>query len=305
MPDKYEITVKNPVAGISANLVGEGSIDLIGDFSHDMVTKFTDVPLEDGSSVVDHAVDSPLRLRLSIIVSNLHTQTELTEEYSGLDFSDMVATGSAGFTPRQLIDAANDELSGRQRRLIDGTLTAAESQSDVAFNALISQAVQDSILNQIRVDSGEIEKGRPQATLADLVKLKSERSLLTISSLLASYDNMVIEKISVRETFATGTSLQANIELRQITFAVPVTTIVRTRALNLGKMTPQQARDEVIAQNRALEEKRAREVAEKKAAKEAADNEARKIHERKFVTIVKNVPKDFIEGLKIFAGDLD
>jgi len=262
MPNEYEIIVKNPVSGTSAALIADGTIDLIDSFEHNIATKFTDVPLEDGSIVVDHAIDTPIRIRLNITVSNQHTQSVAAQ--GGFDLSQMIATGSAGSSPQDVIDSANDLLSKRERKLLENSLAYDDgSQGFAELNKQISDAVIESLRGQIgkTSPSDEIPKGRPRATLEDLLKLKRTRSLLKVSSLLTTYDDMVIEKISFRENVRTGTALEASVDMRQIKFATPVLAIVQTRATKLESMTPD---EQIIALNNAFPESEAWAVAEKK-----------------------------------------
>ena len=240
MAREYEIKIKSPNAGQNSALIADGTIDLIEDFGHDFTTQFTDVPLEDGASIVDHAIDSPFRIRVNIVVTNLHTQSPEMKEARRREIEDRLFA---------------DELTNEQ-------IASADFLSEDSKAYLRSK--------NIDVESyDDVQEGRPTASLEDLLKLKSERQLLTVTSLLFTYEDMVIEKISAQENAGNGTALIARIDMRQIVFAKSITTTPRTIPLDMDKMTPDEVRENVIAGNKELSDANKAKIAKRAEAKKA------------------------------------
>ena len=246
MPKDYEIKIKTKADGQNDLLIANGTIDLIDSFSHEFKTKFTDVPLEDGSSVVDNAIDIPLRIRMSIVVTNIHTK------------SFDLAFNQGEFLYQQ------DSLA------IDPNVDSDYLDSDQ--KALIRSLLLD------KQDYDEVEGGRPATSLADILLIKSQRQLLTIDSLLHRYEDMVIENISMDENVHTGTALIARVEMRQIKFATSISLTARSVSIDSTKLTGKEALAANASKNKALKDEEAAKLVEKREAKEA---EVRELNEEK------------------------
>lgn len=163
----------------------EGRIDIVHGFSHDVRSKITDLPVEDGSVIADNVIDDPVKINIKAMVSNLHTDSRLLNK--------------SGIIP---------------------TLDGYDPSGSVAN--FIQNRIENSGLEDFSYE--HVEKGRPVAAVNYLLKLKKDRTLLSVASATSHYSNMIIESLSWNENFSTGESLDVSISMKQVIFAIPVVT---------------------------------------------------------------------------------
>ena len=72
MAEEYEIRVQNNknISSSVSSFLASGKIDIIEELNHSLSSKITQIPIEDGSSIVDHVRDKPKKVSVTIAVSN-------------------------------------------------------------------------------------------------------------------------------------------------------------------------------------------------------------------------------------------
>lgn len=224
--DPYEINVFESGNGYDSitPLVAFGIVDLVYEASHSANTKFTDVPLETGAVVSDGAVDSPIRITLKILVSDVD-QTAFRNNRNGSE--------------------------------VISEMWVDYRQPNVELNAS---------------GWGIAKSNRARMSLDYLQNLRRNNSLLTIRTIFAEYDNMVIERIKTSETIKTGNGMLATITLKQLKFVSG--TLVQKLSSNefLYKMTP----SEVDLLNSNIKKAMDKEEALSKLAEKKKQAEARR-----------------------------
>lgn len=235
MAEEYEITIQDPAKGQNATLMASGVIDVIEEVTHSLNSKVTDVPLEDGSSIVDHVRDTPKKVTLTIAVSNSHTQSPLIEKNT------------------KRMQEIRGKFASIDPRAIDGF-------SEVELEALIDES-------NISISSyDEVKAGRPKVALSELIDLKNSRQRVTISSFLYEYIDMIIDRISFSESAKTSSALFASVSFRQIKFATSTTdTLKGTKPVKEELVTLK----DIQNKNKALEDARQKAIQEEKDAIEA------------------------------------
>lgn len=196
MPSRYEIyiTGETPDGDATFTLL-DGKMDLISSVNHMHKSRITTVPVQDGSVLTDNIRNEPVVLNLVAHVSDYYTEGAEDQIAKIQELEDHL---NRFWQVSELLNAPQDLLKGTAD-FIKGIFREEPELGEVQYQ--------------------KKAMGRPEQALADLLKKKTERTLLSVSTMLTSYDNLLIESLSFSESFETGRSLVVNITLKEVLFA--------------------------------------------------------------------------------------
>ena len=193
MAEQYSIWIQDESKS-GDGLLLKGNIDLVEDLDGSFKSRITSIPVEDGSVIADNVYDDPTVIKIKAIVTN---------------------TTSGGANAIQNQYEVNEATS-----LILGSFQSAQTLSEDELNQV--RSIRRDAINQ----DNRIQSKRPSNALAELIELKNKRTFLRIDSLLRSYSNMLIESISYKENYGTGSALLVTIQLKEVIIAKRVETNV-------------------------------------------------------------------------------
>ena len=120
---------------------------------------------------------------------------------------------------------------------------------------------------------GTVKGNRARLSLSKLQTLRRSKNILKVDTILAQYDNMVIERIKTTESFKSGKAMLATVTLKQLKFVTATLEQKLASTEFLNKMTPAElsALDKSInmMKEKAQEEEEARSRAEAQMRAEA------------------------------------
>ena len=101
----------------------------------------------------------------------------------------------------------------RTRQATEALFSAVGQATGLEGDVLLQQT--ENLLESIPTQ----RERRPEIVMRELVDLKDKRRILTIHSMLNSYDNMMVTSISAKEDVSTGDALHVRIGLKQLRIA--------------------------------------------------------------------------------------
>lgn len=148
-------------------------IDATIEENHLLAARVTEFPIEDGSSISDHVIQSPFKLTMNCVISDDPINTSELLESTALGLSSSVF-GSKAIIAAGIASKIGGDLLAKNRSKI--SKTAKET----------------------------------------LEGFKKEAILLTVSTSLEVYSNMLIENIGIPRTVRNSSSLSFSIVLKQV-----------------------------------------------------------------------------------------
>lgn len=183
------------------------TFDCVTNESHKLSQTLTRHPIEDGSSVNDHVIKPPNKIRLSTIKSSHPMSLETAIQN--------LAVGVAG----SVVSSSGGEV---------GSILGA-----------VTTAVGVSLVNDYTVEGEDGKRYTPvQIAFNALEKMRDDATLLTVTTEIKTYTNMVIVDVDIPRNSRNRYSLDADITLEEVRIAKSATATIQKRDITpVGNVT--------------------------------------------------------------------
>lgn len=220
--------------------IGGMAFDGILRTDHASHVRTTNYPVQTGVTMTDHAIIEPAELTIDIMMTDTAGDI-LTNDILG-DFSIFGAAnilGKVGGTVAKIAVQANKMVQGALAQSTKG-IFGSMTQQNTALDILQGELSKGSAI-------ADIGSGRSINAWQALKSMQLERSPLTVTTRLQTYENMIIEELSAPDDYMTLNALKCTVHLKQIIMAnvaeMKVSKRLTTAAATSGGATPVQTID--------------------------------------------------------------
>lgn len=195
-------------------------IDCTVNRTHVFANTVTDHPVERGANITDHVRPDPVRLSMVGVVSNAPIFLPANDRPGETNVDD--STG--GYVTHYV----NVPPYRKITPLLSAGIPAQIAQTSLGFRPLQPPAgPKGAVLTRFqagyaagaRVLQFNQEYDRARNVFEELRSLRDLGTLLRVETRLADYDDMVIESLTVPESFEIGDALQFELTLKQVIMA--------------------------------------------------------------------------------------
>ena len=192
--------------------IGGMAFDGILRTDHASHVRTTNYPVQTGVTMTDHAIIEPAELTIDIMMTDTAGDI-LTNDILG-DFSIFGAAnilGKVGGTVAKIAVQANKMVQGALAQSTKG-IFGSMTQQNTALDILQGELSKGSTI-------ADVGSGRSINAWQALKSMQLERSPLTVTTRLQTYENMIIEELSAPDDYMTLNALKCTVHLKQIIFA--------------------------------------------------------------------------------------
>jgi hypothetical protein len=197
--------------------------DAVTSIEHQDSVTITDHPVELGSNIADDAIDDPDRVTIEGIVTNTPHLGNLTDDddaqtgQSSVTFDAMRQDG----TKKIHLNIPDPPLEISESGLLQAGVRALGSAifggpNSTATVADDSRKARASASAQVLIGSG---RNRAREAYEKLIAAKLARDLITVSTGMREYFDMLIERIAVPRAVADGNAVRFQVDLRRLLIA--------------------------------------------------------------------------------------
>jgi hypothetical protein len=188
--------------------------------THVFANTVTDHPVERGANITDHVRPDPVRLNMVGVVSNAHIFLPANDRPGEQNVDDATGGYSTHYVNIPLYRKVTPLLSaGIPAQVVQTSLGFRPLQPPAGPKGAVMTRYQPGTSFGARVLSFNEEYDRARNVFEELRSLRDLGTLLRVETRLADYDDMVIESLTVPESFEVGDALQFELTLKQVILA--------------------------------------------------------------------------------------
>lgn len=205
--------------------IGGMAFDGIMRTDHASHVRATQYPVQTGVTMTDHAIVEPAELTIDIMMTDTAGNI-LTNDILGNFVGAAVGNilGSTAGTIAKIAVSANKMVQNAMQQATGG-IFGSMTQQNTGLSILQGELSKPSAISGVG-------SGRSVNAWQALKSMQLERTPLTVTTRLQTYENMIIEELSAPDDFQTLNALKCTVHLKQIIFAnvAEVTTSKRAAA---------------------------------------------------------------------------
>lgn len=232
-------------------------IDATVSRTHVFANTVTDHPVERGANITDHVRPDPVRLNIVGVVSNAPIFLPANDRPGEVNVDGSVGTYKTHYV--------NVSAYRKVTPLLSAGIPVQIAQTSLGFRPLAPPAgpkgavmarVQAGWSAGARVLTFEQEYDRARKVFEELRVRRDLGTLLRVETRLADYDDMVIETLTVPESFEIGDALQFELSLKQVIMAeselVPVPVLPTERKSRGTVSTKEPTPEKPVVENKGI-----------------------------------------------------